>query len=129
MKLPSLRYLWQQAVDALIKYPLVLASGAIAVFFGIYLIEVEPENPFPFINALLGGYLGVPLFLAANIYANSNPGVPSLKVWLSLAGVFMLAGVYFYLPDSSDTLNTSIPYIRYTILAIAGHLLVSLHRH
>lgn len=125
MKLPSVKYLLQHATSAFLIHPAVIISAGVAVFFAILLIEKDPQNSFPYINLLLCGYLGVPLFLAVDIY--SDAAAMNNRFRLGLLGIVILtlAGVYFYLPDSEDTLNTTIPYIRFTILAIAGHLLVS----
>ncbi len=127
MKLPSLQYLIQQAVGAFLRHSMVIVSAAVAVFFAIFLVEHEGdlENVFPYVNLLLCGYLGVPLFVAADIYLKVLERPSSFR-WLLYSGVIiLLTGIYFYLPGSDETLNVTIPYIRYTILAIAAHLLVA----
>ncbi|MEP0367444.1 MAG: DUF4153 domain-containing protein [Cyclobacteriaceae bacterium] len=127
MKLPSLSHLYNQAILAFRKHPLVILAACTAVFFAIFLVEQEDsvENAFPFINLLLCGYLGVALFLAIDVFSKASNQSGSFRVVAWSVGVLLLVGVYFYLPGSEDTLNKQIPYIRYSILAIAAHLLVS----
>ncbi len=127
MKLPSLQFLFQQAVGAFVRHPMVIISAAMAVFFAIFLVEHESdlENVFPYVNLLLCGYLGVPIFTAADIYMAVLGKTTSFR-WLLYSGIIVvLIGIYFYLPGSEETLNITIPYIRYAILAIAAHLLVA----
>ncbi|XOV95275.1 MAG: DUF4153 domain-containing protein [Bacteroidota bacterium] len=127
MKLPSFNYLIQQTLRSFKGHPMVIISAGVAVFFAIFLVEHESDldNAFPYINLLLCGYLGVPLFIAVDNYAIATSRSVKFKYILYPATVVVLIGIYFYLPDSEETLNKSIPYIRYTILAIAAHLLVS----
>lgn len=127
MKLPSLSYLYQQALAALRRHPVVILSACVAVFFAIFLVEKEDslDNAFPYINLLLCGYLGVPLFLAIDVFSRASNQSGAFRGVAWGVGVLLLVGVYFYLPGSEDTLNKEIPYIRYSILAIAAHLLVS----
>ncbi|WP_258105038.1 DUF4153 domain-containing protein [Marinoscillum sp. MHG1-6] len=127
MKLPSIQYLVEQGIDALKKHPLVIFSACMAVYFAIFLVEHETslDNAFPYINLLLCGYLGVPLFLSVDIYVKATDRSSNFRNIVSGVAVLLLIGVYYYLPGSEETLNKSIPYIRYTILSIAAHLLVS----
>lgn len=127
MKLPSLQYLIQQAVGAFLRHPMVIVSAAVAVFFAIFLVEHEGDldNVFPYVNLLLCGYLGVPLFVAVDIYVKVSKKPASFKRRLYSSVIIILLMVYYYLPGSEETLNVTIPYIRYTILAIAAHLLVA----
>ena len=127
MKLPSLQYLIQQAAGAFLRHPMVIFSAAVAVFFAIFLVEHEGDldNVFPYINLLLCGYLGVPLFVAVDIYVKVSKKPASFKRKLYSSVIIILLMVYYYLPGSEETLNVTIPYIRYTILAIAAHLLVA----
>ncbi|MBV6641259.1 MAG: DUF4153 domain-containing protein [Cyclobacteriaceae bacterium] len=127
MKLPSLQYLIQQAAGAFLRHPMVIVSAAVAVFFAIFLVEHEGDldNVFPYINLLLCGYLGVPLFVAVDIYVKVSKRPASFKRRLYSSVMIILLMVYYYLPGSEETLNVTIPYIRYTILAIAAHLLVA----
>ncbi|MEO9477944.1 MAG: DUF4153 domain-containing protein [Cyclobacteriaceae bacterium] len=127
MKLPSLSHLYRQAVLAFRQHPLVILAACVAVFFAIFLFEKENviENAFPFINLLLCGYLGVPLFLSIDVFSKASNQSRAFRLVAWGVGVLLLVGVYFYLPGSEDTLNKQIPYIRYSILAIAAHLLVS----
>ncbi|MEQ8879981.1 MAG: DUF4153 domain-containing protein, partial [Cyclobacteriaceae bacterium] len=127
MKLPSLQFLFQQAIGAFLRHPMVIISAAVAVFFAIFLVEHEAdlENVFPYVNLLLCGYLGVPLFISGDIYITVLNKTTSFK-WLLYSGIIViLMGIYFYLPGSEETLNVTIPYIRYAILAISAHLLVA----
>ncbi len=106
---------------------MVIFSAAFAVTFAIFLVENEGDldNVFPYVNLLLCGYLGVPLFIAVDIYADVKRYSIRIRSRWYVSVILVLMMVYFYLPGSEETLNITIPYIRYTILAIAAHLLVS----
>ena len=125
MKFPSLNFLISQGITSFKKFSFTILSAAFAVGIALYLVEFEPKNEsLTLINLLLCGYLGVPLFLTANIQASLSSN--SNKKWLlSLAALVIIGLVYFSLPGYEDSPNVSISYIRYTTFAVAAHLLVS----
>ncbi|MBV6646839.1 MAG: DUF4153 domain-containing protein [Cyclobacteriaceae bacterium] len=126
MRLPSIQLVAQQAASAFVRFPMVIISAAVAVGYAIYLVEMDNklDNVFPFINVLLCGYLGVPLFLAFQSFYERYQ-YPSKKWVLNLAWLVLLVMVYFYLPDNDETTNVRVPYIRYTVFALCAHLLVA----
>ena len=55
MKLPSVEYLYNNAKNSFVRFPLTVIMSSIAVMFGIYLIEFFKDtlNVFPYINIML----------------------------------------------------------------------------
>lgn len=127
MKLPSVDYLYQKTKSSFLRFPLTILSAFIAVIIAIYLTEYNKEinNTFPYINSMLTAALGIPLFFCVTIF-NKKFGYPLvIQLLINLLAVLVLVGVFFSLPDSELTNNSSLPYIRYTIFNITFHLLVS----
>lgn len=93
----------------------------------IFLVEFEDEitNMFPYINSMLVLALGVPSFFCASVYLSDKKYSTGLKIGVYGGIVLLLFFIFLYLPDSKQTLNTSIPYIRYGIYNAIAHLLVA----
>jgi len=127
MKLPSINYLFTQAKNSAFRFPLTLLSSFTAVCIAIYMVEYENEivNFFPFINAMLCLALGIPLFFCINVFSQKLKLNKNKSILLKIGGAIIISLLYLTLPNSEETANTSLPYIRYTIYNIALHLLVS----
>lgn len=127
MKLPSIDYLYQNAKSSLIRFPLPLLSALVAVIISIYMAEYykEIDNLFPYINSMLTAALGIPLFFCVTIF-NKKLGYSIVgQLLMQIAAFLMLVAIFFSLPTSELTNNSSLPYIRYTIFNLTFHLLVS----
>lgn len=125
MKLPSLQHLLQTAKASFLRFPLSIISSALAVCIAIVLIESHRDytNIFPAINAMLVLALGIPLFFSSTILSeNKNT---SFKLSAHAIVTVLLIALYFYLPNSKQTLNTSIPYVRYGLYNVIAHLVVA----
>ena len=127
MKLPSINYLFEIAKNSFLRFPITLLCAFIAVCVAIYLTEYSDQikNIFPFINLLITSALGISLFFGLSIFTSSKNYNSLTNIIYHCAAGLILVTIYFSLPDSSDTHNTSIPYIRYGIFSIIVHLLVS----
>ncbi|MFC2109873.1 DUF4153 domain-containing protein [Bacteroidota bacterium] len=127
MKLPSLHLLATNAKKSLIRFPLTLLAAFLGVTISIYLVENKKEidNMFPYINFLLTAALGIPLFFSTSIYCSSKKINNLKKILIHASAFVILIVIYFSLPNSEITNNTSIPYIKYTIYNCIIHLLVS----
>ncbi|RYZ49198.1 MAG: DUF4153 domain-containing protein [Sphingobacteriales bacterium] len=127
MKLLSAHYLLRQAGRSFRRFPLALLSAATATVLAIILVETEdePSNKFPFINAMLCAALGISLYFCAAVYAEKRKIGATAKNLLRLLVTVLLVALYFSLPGSETTHNTSLPYIRFAIYSITSHLLVA----
>ncbi|MCV9388379.1 DUF4153 domain-containing protein [Reichenbachiella ulvae] len=128
MRLPSLHYLSQKALEGFRLFPLSILSGIAASSVAIYLVEYEKdiENFFPYVNFLLTAALGIPLYFCVSIlirHYSFNRSTASIA-WVA-STVFLLL-IYFSLPDEESTHNTTIPYVRYAIFNVIIHLLVAI---
>ncbi len=127
MKLPSLQYLASHATHAFLRFPLTIVSSLVAVVVSIYMIEYREEikNIFPLINVSLVAALGIPFYFCVTVFAEKKK-IGQKNLWLlRFLASFALLALYFTLPGSEDTQNTSLPYIRYGIYNVTIHLLVS----
>ena len=127
MKLPSINYLVQNAKDAFTRFPLTIISSLIAVILGVYLIEngKDIDNTFPYINLMLCMSIAIPLYFCATIISNKKGFSKKSSLMINVLATFILVGIYFTLPNSDSTHNTSLPYIQYALYNITCHLLVS----
>ena len=127
MKLPSINYLAQNAKDAFTRFPLTIISSLIAVILGVYLIEngKDIDNTFPYINLMLCMSIAIPLYFCATIISNKKGFSKKSSLMINVLATFILVGIYFTLPNSDSTHNTSLPYIQYALYNITCHLLVS----
>jgi hypothetical protein len=127
MKLPSLQYLAQSAGKSFLRFPCTVLSAVVGVGVGVYLTEFYDEisNVFPLINLMLTAGLGIGLFFCVDVYSNNKGYERNKRLLLDLIVFVILAALYFTLPDSDSTQNTSLPYIRYSIYAISIHLVVA----
>jgi hypothetical protein len=128
LKLPSINYLITNAKDSFKRFPLTIISSLLAVIFGIYLIEYGKDitNMFPFINIMLCMSLGIPLYFCVTIISNKKGFDKKNNIIINLFATLVLVVIYFTLPNSESTHNTSLPYIKYTLYNITCHLLVSI---
>ncbi|MBL4887745.1 MAG: DUF4153 domain-containing protein, partial [Flavobacteriaceae bacterium] len=127
MKLPSLDYLFNKSKESFLRFPLTILSSIVAACIGIYMVEFEDEikNFFPYINLLLTAALGIPLYFFVSISITKYKFNSNLKLVSIIGSTILLVIIYFSLPNSNITHNTSVPYIRYGIFNIIVHLLVS----
>lgn len=127
MKFLSIRYLYNNAKDSFLKYPLVVLSAFVAVVLSLVLVEYDDEitNKLPCINALLTFSLGVPLFFCISVFKCKNHLSANYLYGIYLLGFLFLGIIYVSFPATDTTHNTSIPYIRYGVFNVIIHLLVS----
>ncbi|MDO6736756.1 DUF4153 domain-containing protein [Wenyingzhuangia sp. 2_MG-2023] len=127
MKFLSIRYLYNNAKDSFLKYPLVVLSAFVAVVLSLVLVEYDDEitNKLPCINALLTFSLGVPLFFCISVFKRKNHLSANYLYGIYLLGFLFLGTIYVSFPSIDTTHNTSIPYIRYGVFNVIIHLLVS----
>ena len=125
MKLPSINYLVSHAKEALLRFPFTILSAFVGVCVAIYLVEYNEEitNFFPYVNLLLASALGIPLYFSVSVFTDGKTG--NTKIISLLGATFVLVIIYFTLPNSEHTHNTSVPYIRYGVYNVIIHLLVS----
>lgn len=127
MKIPSIKYVSDEAFKSAKRFPLTLICAFLGAGVAIYLTEYEEgiKNKFPLINLLLVSALGLVLFFCITIYLEKVRR-SKLTFWLlNTLGAVVLLLVYISLPNAEDTSNINQPYIRYVVYNIVVHLLVS----
>ncbi|NJB81441.1 DUF4153 domain-containing protein [Wenyingzhuangia aestuarii] len=127
MKFLSFKYLFNNALKSLKRFPLVILFAFVGVVLSLILIEYDDEikNKLPYINSLLSSALGVPLFFCLSVYSNKNNLTNKLLYILYGIAFLVLILIYLSLPSIEDTHSTSVPYIRYGVFNVIIHLLVS----
>ena len=127
MKLPSIQYLFKNAKNSFVRFPLTILSSLVAVVIGIYLTECHKsiDNIFPYINIILTSSLGISLFFCATIISNKKKFDKKNNLLIHAFAALILVAIYFTLPSKESTHNTTLPYIKYALYSITSHLLVS----
>ena len=127
MKLPSIQYLFKNAKNSFVRFPLTILSSLVAVVIGIYLTENHKSigNIFPFINIILTTSLGISLFFCATVISNKKKLNKKNNLLIHAFVALILVSIYFTLPNKESTHNTTLPYIKYALYSITSHLLVS----
>ena len=127
MKLPSINYLLTKAQESLLRFPATLLCSLVSVCVAIYLTEYNDDitNYSPYINIIITSALGIPLFFGLSIFISSQNFNISKNIFSHAICATLLVIVYYTLPNSDTTHNTTIPYIRYVIFNLIVHLLVS----
>jgi len=127
MKIPSIQFLYKNAKASLHRFPLTIISAFIGVLISIFLIEKNDsiKNMFPYVNLLLTSGLGISLYFCATVFAIRDKKSPKITSVFNIVATLVLVLIYFSLPTSDSTHNTSLPYIKYVIYSVAIHLLVS----
>src|SRR5882724_5103292 len=112
MKLPSITYLVSNAKESLYRFPLTILCSFIAMVVAIFLTEQAKNlnNIFPYINIMLCMALGIPLYFCVVVLSGKLGFSKKQKTYLTVFATFILICVFFTLPDSESTHNTSLPY-------------------
>ena len=125
-KLPSLNSVLKGAIITFKRFPLSLLSAIIATFIGMYLIHSDYDehmNLSYLWKIVMCCYLGLNLFLSAQLFSESKNELIS-KIWLKqLIALFLIVGYYFMLPDVKDFGVQEIA--RFVLFSIGLHLFVS----
>ncbi|MCP9767945.1 DUF4153 domain-containing protein [Lacihabitans sp. LS3-19] len=104
------------------RFSFTLLSSLVATISMIYLATEDNENN-EVVKIGITFLLGVPLFFSAEIFGERNPKLklPSLAI-----GILFLLFFYFLdAPDPKDLLYNKSFFIKYAVLIVAFHLLVS----
>ncbi|MGL1885815.1 MAG: DUF4153 domain-containing protein, partial [Reichenbachiella sp.] len=127
MKLPSIEYLSQQAIQGFKKFPTTILSAILGTTLLLYLTEVEDEiqNEFPLYNAILTFAIGLPIYLSASILNRQYHFSKKWAMGTQLIATVLLILIYVSLPGQDITFNRSVPYIRYAVYNIIAHLVVA----
>ena len=127
MKLPSIQYLFKNAKNSFVRFPLTILSSLAAVVIGIYLTECHKsiDNIFPYINIILTSSLGISLFFCATIISSKKKFDKKNNLLIHAFAALILVAIYLTLPSKESTHNTTLPYIKYALYSITSHLLVS----
>ncbi len=124
---PSVQYLADSAWLAVRRFPLVVASAMLVFSSAVILIERDYQVDQSYqvlINLVLTGAVGVPLFFALAVYAETHAWKP-IKWTSNVAGVCLLVMIYFSLAATNTTLATYWPYVRYILFSIVIHLAIA----
>lgn len=123
-RFPSYNYLAQAALRGLLRFPLTLASGAMASCFLILLIE---RNTFP-TNPLLQKWaafsaLGLPLFTALAACAEKRQFSRIANYGTQALGILLLGIIFLSMP--ADIGHPHIHWFRIILLAVAFHFMAA----
>lgn len=125
-KLPSLQSFFYESISTIKRFPLSLLASMIATAVAMYLTHSNYEK-LQYVNYLwkviMCCYLGLNLFLAAELYAESKSHTLVKRLSIQVFGLILIVCYYFVLPDFKDFgLEDG---IRFALFVIGLHLLVS----
>ncbi|MFA7360734.1 MAG: DUF4153 domain-containing protein [Candidatus Kapaibacterium sp.] len=123
MKLPSLDVLISQAKETASRFPLAILTSILGALAMIRIIDFAPneyEGQFWW-NIVMTFSLGLPLFIAFSLMAESKGFEKIKKYMLQLIPVVFLLVYFLTLSDQTDFYDIG----RYILLLVAFHLLVS----
>ena len=127
MKLPSLNLIISKSSIALRRFPMVIASAAIAVIASIYLVEFnnEIDNESTWLALILVSALGISFFFVLKLIGEKLKWDPK-SIWgINILGIGILIGYYFLLPEDLNTAPEAFIY-RYILYFLVSHLLVAI---
>ena len=119
MKLPSIQYLAGEARTSLARFPLALTAALVAAVCGI--IATEVDNEAAFVRVMVTAQLGLPLFFALAVAAESNRWSRPVRVALNAVAVVALFAYHATLPDHMDAGAAT----RFVQLNVGLHLLAA----
>lgn len=114
MKLPSITVLAQGALETFVRFPFVLIVAVIGTVTAI----IDPDQP----RLIMACVLGIPLLVSLEVFGERRGWGSAARAGAGIAGMLLLAGYYFTLPDRIDQ---DVQWNRFTVLAIALHCLVA----
>ncbi len=125
-KLPSLTNLFTEATATLKRFPLAILAAIVGSFAAMYYTHLDWEYRkfYDYVGKIIMcSYLGLNLFIAADLNSESRSHTPLKRLFIQLCGLLVLIGYYFTLPDFEDFgVQETVCYILYVI---GLHLLVS----
>jgi hypothetical protein len=125
MKLPSIQKTARETVETLQRFPLPLLSAFAGTIAALILMDHE-GSPEPTIlwGMLFGGILGIPLLIAATLFAERRAH-SVLSGWIIKAAASLLVVGYACTVPMDLTNAPSIHGIRLLLLVLAAHMLVA----
>lgn len=127
MKLPSIQYLSSQAFKSFVRFPLSILTSLISVIIAVYAFEFKKEitDDLFYVNLTLIMALGIPAFFCTKVLIEKKSYNLIYQTLAYLIPTILLLLIYWSLPTSEQSNNSSVPYIRYAIYNVIAHLLVS----
>jgi hypothetical protein len=124
MKIPSLKVLFENAKETLLRFPFVILSSVIGTGFIIYLLDLpfDRQDAFRYLyNVVMVCSLGIPFLLSLVFICERIKTTKVVSFLVQLFGMILLLAYYYSLPK--DIGYTDIT--RYILFIIGMHLLVS----
>ena len=118
--LVSLRPLFDGAVVAARRFPLPLLASAVCAVLAVLAIE-EIRDPDQLLRLLLTVVLGIPLFLAVDLWVERGARGLGLRAGLSALGLLGLVAFYLRWDGWAEPVRAA----RFLQVAVATHLLVA----
>lgn len=125
MKFFSMSELLNKAKLAFERFPFALLWAIISTITTIILVEIDADSIFKqYVNLSITMVLGISWLIATQFYIEQFK--KKNLWWIKVIVLLAIIGSYFLLPEydteSHHYSNDDVPYIRYVLFLVAGHL-------
>lgn len=129
MKLPSITHVWETTKATLLRFPFALGVAIIGTAAAIWLIDVpyhqhDSRLAHELVKVMMTCALGLPLFIAAMLFAERQNLDFPWRIGLKVVGVALLLAYYLTLPIELEG-SPSYHAFRFVVLSAGLHFLVA----
>ena len=124
MRFPSVTEFKDKATAAYRRFPVTLTWAVLGSFAIIGLLNAEDDKLLQrYSDLILTLILGISWLISSQFFTEQFKK-PIKLWWIKVIVITFLVAIYIYLPAEEQDKNNIIPYTRYALYLIAGHLFV-----
>lgn len=124
LSLPSVSQILTKSAETFLRFPMVIMAGFSMSIAAIWLIEIEPSEPYQIFNLAFVSGLGISVFYAGDTYGYSLHW-SQIKLWVVRTILFLVLCSYGWLLKESLLDGPAEHWFRFVLFVLASHLLVS----
>ena len=126
MQLVSAQSFIKKSTATFVRFPFAIVAAIIGAIYSILLVHssfdslLSDKNHY-YYNILMSSYLGLLLFIALTVFCERIAVSKSIKYLIQCAGLLLVIGYYFTLPDHFALIS----FTKFTLYSIGLHLLIA----